>query len=757
MIEEVRQVYEFDEFRLDARKRQLTRDGEVVPLYSKAFDLLLVLVQSGGRDLTKDQLLEQVWPGQILEESNLSVNISAVRRALGEKAAQARYIVTVPGRGYRFVAAVREAEIESSGVIIESQTISHITVEEETIEDDAAAVVPRTSPTIEGSIAPQPLARQLTGFSSPARSFFKRPAVLVGLILFPTIVALAAFFAVRKIQQSRAAANRFQQIKIRQLTNDGGVVTAAISPDGKFFVFVHAEKEKRSLRLGQINGEAPIELRPSAEVVYRGVEFAPDGSSVYYVIEDSGQDKRSLYRMPVLGGVPVKLRDNIASYFAIAPDNKRVAFLRVDVAGKTSSIVVSDLDGANETIALTVPAKRNLDAYNLSWSPDGSEIAMGGTIDENQTADAVLLFHVADGTLKPLTSPMWREIVRTVWLQDGSGLVIVAAGTDTQEFRQLWFVAEPSGQARRITNDLNSYDIGLSVTSDATSIMTVGHQQITNIWAAPAQDLTTARQITFGALGRGDGGLGLSWAPNGRIVYASSVAQSRTIWTMDADGANARELTPPGNNETVPSVTGDGRFLVFESNRSGGDEIWRTNLDGSDPKRLTTCGRNGQPSAAPDGKWVVYRSSCDSANALWRVSIDGNDGGQPTRLTDGSGSWPWVSPDSKWVACEYSPSAGKVQLAIIPIEGGPPAKLFDIPPQANFRYGIRWTSDGKAITYRDWGSGLWRQPVEGGAPQRLPGLPVEKIYSYGWSRDGKMFAFTRGNEIRDVVLISNSR
>jgi DNA-binding winged helix-turn-helix (wHTH) protein len=104
VLEETRQVYEFGEFRLDPLKRQLSRAGEVVPLYSKAFDLLLVLVQSGGRDLSKDELLEEVWPGQILEESNLSVNISAVRRALGESAAQAKYIVTVPGVGYRFVA-----------------------------------------------------------------------------------------------------------------------------------------------------------------------------------------------------------------------------------------------------------------------------------------------------------------------------------------------------------------------------------------------------------------------------------------------------------------------------------------------------------------------------------------------------------------------------------------------------------------------------------------------------------------------------
>ena len=312
----------------------------------------------------------------------------------------------------------------------------------------------------------------------------------------------------------------------------------------------------------------------------------------------------------------------------------------------------------------------------------------------------------------------------------------------------------PRGETRRITNDLNSYDISLSATSNANDVMAVAHQQISNIWVAPAEDFSKAKQITFGALSRGDGGLGLDWTPDGKIVYASSVAQSRTIWIMDANGENARELTPPGYYDTAPGVAGDGRFLVFESNRSGASEIWRANIDGSDPKPLTTCGRNYQPGVAPDGKWVVYRSTCEADPGLWRVSLDG---GQPVRLTEKSGSWPAVSPDSKFVACAFASVPGKEQLAIFPIEGGSATKIFDVPPLANFRYGVRWTLDGKAITYRDWGSGLWRQPVEGGASQRIKGLPEEKIYSYGWSRDGKTFAFTRGNEIRDIILISSSR
>jgi DNA-binding winged helix-turn-helix (wHTH) protein len=108
VIERNKQFYDFGEFRLDVVKRQLQRAGSVVPLYSKAFDLLLVLVQNSGRDLSKDELLDAVWPGQILEEANLTVTMSVVRKALGEKASQPRLIVTLPATVIRFITDLEE-------------------------------------------------------------------------------------------------------------------------------------------------------------------------------------------------------------------------------------------------------------------------------------------------------------------------------------------------------------------------------------------------------------------------------------------------------------------------------------------------------------------------------------------------------------------------------------------------------------------------------------------------------------------------
>ena len=96
-----------------------------------------------------------------------------------------------------------------------------------------------------------------------------------------------------------------------------------------------------------------------------------------------------------------------------------------------------------------------------------------------------------------------------------------------------------------------------------------------------------------------------------------------------------------------------------------------------------------------------------------------------------------------------------MKLAVIAIAGGVLLKVFDLPAGVTFRYGTRWTPDGAAVAYRDWVNGIWSQPIDGGPPQRLPGLPEEKLFAYSWSPDGKQFAFTRGSEIRDVVVMHN--
>jgi DNA-binding winged helix-turn-helix (wHTH) protein/pimeloyl-ACP methyl ester carboxylesterase len=104
----------FGPFHLDVRERRLSRGSEVIPLRLKVFDTLLVLVENAGRLVTKQELLDRVWPATTVEENNLNHNVSVLRKALGEKATGQQYIETVPRVGYRFAAAV-DAEVPQTG------------------------------------------------------------------------------------------------------------------------------------------------------------------------------------------------------------------------------------------------------------------------------------------------------------------------------------------------------------------------------------------------------------------------------------------------------------------------------------------------------------------------------------------------------------------------------------------------------------------------------------------------------------------
>ncbi|MGA3089686.1 MAG: tetratricopeptide repeat protein [Terriglobales bacterium] len=123
-------LYEFGPFRIDPEERQLWRGQSPIPLTPKAFETLLILIRSGEQVVLKDDLMKALWPDSFVEESNLTQNIFVLRKALGESAQGARYIATVPGRGYRFTEKVRNVSDEPAGLVIESQSIQTVTFEE---------------------------------------------------------------------------------------------------------------------------------------------------------------------------------------------------------------------------------------------------------------------------------------------------------------------------------------------------------------------------------------------------------------------------------------------------------------------------------------------------------------------------------------------------------------------------------------------------------------------------------------------------
>ncbi len=108
-------LYEFGPFRMDVQRRVFTRGGHAIPLAPKTFDLLVFLVRSDGRAVSKQELMTALWPDTFVEEANLSFQISALRKALGESGS--RWIETLPRHGYRFVATVRDGQAEAEAPV----------------------------------------------------------------------------------------------------------------------------------------------------------------------------------------------------------------------------------------------------------------------------------------------------------------------------------------------------------------------------------------------------------------------------------------------------------------------------------------------------------------------------------------------------------------------------------------------------------------------------------------------------------------
>jgi serine/threonine protein kinase len=573
-------------------------------------------------------------------------------------------------------------------------------------------------------------------------------------------IALAGFALYHFIRQDEQQAPTM--MSMTRLTNTGKATWhSAISPDGKYVAYVMEDAGKQSLWLKQIATRSDVQIAAPAEVEifgqtipvqYSGLTFSYDGNYLYYV------NLSGLYQIPVLGGAAKNLLRNVGNYAALSPDGKRLAFVRsLPPNFEVSALMITNIDGSEERelARRQTPAEFNM-MGRLSWSPDGKMIAIGETYS-GAPRQAVVAVRVNDGVEKPLTSRIWKQIWDVAWLADGTGLVFTGID-ETVESQQIWHLSYPEGKIKRITTDLNEY-YGLSLTAESNALATTQFQHSSNIWVAAVGKTSQAQQITSGT-GLNAGRFGLSWTPDGKIVYSSRASGNADIWITAPDGSQQKQLTVEAGINDFPSVSPDGRYIVFVSNRLGGRNIWKMNIDGSNPKQMTKLDSTFlyfiEPQFSPDGQWIVFSTMTAPGKFVsWKVGIEG---GTPVQVGKLSLLSPDISPDGKLIACLLMPDEQnpESQIVIIPMEGGQMTKSFDLPPSALGVSPIRWAPDGRAVTYvdtRDGVSNIWSQPLDGGRPRPLTDFKTDQIHSFDWSPDGKQIAFSRETKIQDVVLI----
>ncbi|HEX8459161.1 MAG TPA: hypothetical protein VF656_17850 [Pyrinomonadaceae bacterium] len=545
-----------------------------------------------------------------------------------------------------------------------------------------------------------------------------------------------------------------------QLTNNGRVLRAAVSPDGKYVAYIQSERGQESLWLRQAEIAGGIEIVPSGGSHFIGITFSPDSNSIFYVKYEKDSAIAGLYQVPVLGGAARKILSDVDSQISFAPDKKQFAFVRNDLGRRESHLIIANLNNATERhLAFHAGVHWMTDAAP-AWSPDGEVIIRQARSDTSNAADTktqLVEVRVADGKQTVFNnSHQWDAIQAIEWLADGTGLIVAARDKASLLAYQLWQIDYPGGEARAITKDSNSYS-SAGVTADMKSLVTILHRRIANLWVAPGERASEAVPVLSGNSKELGWMLGVEWLRDGRIVYGSTASGKEDVWSMSVDGSNQKQLTTTAGANFEPSVSADGRTMVYVSKApDAAPHLWKMNLETGECAQLTDGVSELRPDISPDGRSVVYMLLERDAPTVWRTSLDGATA--PVQLSDKITSVPRFSPDGRFVACFYRPQLELFsKLAVLPFDGGEPVKVFDKSPTTIVEAGIQWTPDGRALTFidnRDGVSNIWLQPLDGSPAKQLTNFTSETIFRFAWSPDGKMFVAERGTEIGDIVLIN---
>ncbi len=557
---------------------------------------------------------------------------------------------------------------------------------------------------------------------------------------------LYRFLEKPKVEPTRTS----PEMKTQRLTGDGRSGNPIISPDGKFLVFTKLEGGKQSLWIKQIEtGSAVNVVKPGEFESFGKMTFSPDGNFVYFNAKNASTESPTIFRVPTLGGTPVKFLSN-ANALQFSTDGKRISFLRMDRSQtlKTSRVFVANADGTNErSLATTTGATAFVSA--AVWSPDGKFLATGFNDDSLAPAPNfyVVLISIEDGSVSEFGSKRWESIDQLVWHPSGNSLIVCVADNSFQD-GQIWELAYPSGEYRRLTNNLNGY-FNASITADGKSIVTGESYTRSAVWVSPDLKTENAKPV-MPATGNA---WGFAWTPDGRIVYASDQSGSAEIWMMNADGSEPRQLTGDKIFKLDPTVSPDGKFIVYTTSQNGG-QLVRINSGGGNPVMLTKYNNSVTPHISPDGKWVIHHAYVNGRTRIVRVPLEG---GETEILSESFEALsPRYSNDGTKFACVLLDGS----LAIVPAEGGDPLKTIKVPPGVDSESGLSWTPDDRGIVFAVQAGesrSLWLQPIDGSEAKQITNLENPSVINARYSRDGKRIAIVRGDFVSNAIMITDFR
>lgn len=640
MSQSTQHLYEFGPFRLDQQERLLQRDGAGVPLTPKAFDLLLALVERHGRLVEKEEIFKAVWPDSFVEETNLTYNISFIRKALEDGENGLKFIETVPKRGYRFVAEVRELGAEQAEA------------NEAAIEEKVPPPVPR-----------QPRSRR---------------ALLAVMALVAALGGLS--FALYQFGVPLLRQNSGAEPKIVAVTSFPGIeIHSAFSPDGNQMAFVWEGPQED-------NADVYVKLVDAGEQLRLTTNPAPDLNPVWspdgrFIAFTRTGKESGVYLVPALGGAERKLADIFPSRTArilslsYAPDGKTLAVADKESAADPFSIFLLSTE-TGEKRKLTFPVGPVGDE-TPAFSPDGQSLAFARSLAISTTD--IYLVSVAGGEPRRITT-INTEIQGLSWTADGRNLVF--GSRNDQQIRLLWKVAVTGGTPERLPVFAQGLTQPTVSRQGNRLAWTQSHEDL-NLWRMEINPATKQAGAPIKLIASSLMEAGPQYSLDGQKIAFSSLRSGRSeIWVSDRNGENLVAIASLGKEDGTPRWSPDGKQITFDSLVEDNWDIYVVGANGGQPRRLTTeAAEDTCASWSRDGKWIYFGSARSGSREIWKMPATGGDAVQVTRQGGFEG---FESPDGKYFY--YAKGRRAAGIWRVPVEGGEETLVLDHHRAGYWRY-----------------------------------------------------------------------
>jgi DNA-binding winged helix-turn-helix (wHTH) protein/Tol biopolymer transport system component len=697
---------EFGPFRLDRGTRELSRDGQVLALTPKAYDLLWVLVSNPQRVMEKEELMKLVWPDSFVSDDTLTQNVATLRRVLGDASERPQYIATVPRHGYRFVASVRSFPAhESVAAFPREASAQPLMAPAESARSSEEPPAPVTG--IANPADSTPATSDAAGQTAPRR---KVRWTLAGVLMGLAAVGVPSMYFARSTPANRSI--RF----LLQSPDDTTLMSAGYpSPDGRLIVFAAQDASGKALLYVRPVDSIDAKSLPGTEGASEPF-WSPDGTAIGFFGD------RAIKIIDLNSGSPPRTLATVSRSTFGASWNRNGIVLYG--AGRTGLSAVPVSGGEPKAVTTLDPSAQEAAHMWPHFLPDGEHFLYGvrsaspdrrgvyiGSLNSN-TRKRVLdppvtaavyasghLFFVRDGTLmaqafnvRNLTLEGIPEVIAPDVPQPTNRLygMTFAAGNDgtvaylksAGRGQLVWF--DRRGQkASSLETSVDVADIALSPDEQQLAATDRSDTADAGVWIFDLRRRVGSELASIGA--------GPIWSPDGSTtVYSSSQnAGILDVYQKRPLGNDRDELLlRTGKSISVHDWSSDGRYLVYsEAQAATRTDLWLLPLFGErrPVPYLQTPFDEQQAQVSPDARWLAYTSDETGTWEIYlrsfpvpgskrRISTEG--GGQARWRGDGKELF-YLAPDRRLMSVSINAKRdGEIEIGL-------PEPLFQTPPHGD--------------------------------------------------------------------------